>query len=141
MKGRWIMKGGWTKEKIAVLRAMWRDGQSGGTIAAALGCTRNAVLGKIRRLGLNRKIEEPPAPSVMSFSTCCQWIYGHPNGQATKYCGQPATKGTSWCPRHYERVFERTALVDEQRRRGLQHISTPAAQIVEKLRGQADGAD
>lgn len=43
---------GWTDERITALKQHWLDGLSGGQIAAALGITRNAVIGKIRRLGL-----------------------------------------------------------------------------------------
>lgn len=44
---------GWTYKRVELLKAMWRDGQSASTIAAALGNTsRNAVIGKAQRLGL-----------------------------------------------------------------------------------------
>ena len=44
----------WTDEKVAQLRELWRDGKSASQIAAVLsdGITRNAVLGKVARLGL-----------------------------------------------------------------------------------------
>lgn len=43
----------WTPERVALLTAMWSDGQSANAIAAALGGTsRNAVIGKAKRLGL-----------------------------------------------------------------------------------------
>lgn len=42
----------WPHGKSEALRRMWLDGGSSGAIAAALGVTRNAVLGRIRRMGL-----------------------------------------------------------------------------------------
>lgn len=42
----------WTSERVATLRALWVEGKSAREIAAQLGCTRNAVLGKLHRLGL-----------------------------------------------------------------------------------------
>ena len=47
----------WTEENVAKLRRLYDDGMSTGRIAAELGCpTRNAVIGKIHRLGLTREV-------------------------------------------------------------------------------------
>jgi len=44
----------WTTERIEVLTALWRDGRSASAIARELGgVTRNAVIGKVHRLGLS----------------------------------------------------------------------------------------
>lgn len=43
----------WTDERVAALRQMWADGNSAGMIARRLGLpSRNAVIGKVYRLGL-----------------------------------------------------------------------------------------
>ena len=42
----------WTEPRVETLRQMVNDGASCGLIADALGTTRNAVLGKKKRLGL-----------------------------------------------------------------------------------------
>jgi GcrA cell cycle regulator len=43
----------WTDDRVALLRRLWEDGQSASKIAAQLGgVTRNAVIGKVHRLGL-----------------------------------------------------------------------------------------
>jgi GcrA cell cycle regulator len=43
----------WTDDRIATLKQLWSDGMSASLIAATLGeVTRNAVIGKVRRLGL-----------------------------------------------------------------------------------------
>jgi GcrA cell cycle regulator len=47
----------WTDERTDVLKNRWADGISGGHIAAELGITRNAVIGKIHRLGLHRSMK------------------------------------------------------------------------------------
>jgi GcrA cell cycle regulator len=45
----------WTDERISVATTMWRDGKSAAQIAKHLEfCTRNAVIGKMNRLGLTR---------------------------------------------------------------------------------------
>lgn len=43
----------WTERRVAILRRMWAGGASASDIARALGgVTRNAVIGKVRKLGL-----------------------------------------------------------------------------------------
>ncbi|ORE92405.1 GcrA cell cycle regulator [Stappia sp. 22II-S9-Z10] len=52
----------WTDERIEVLRKMWADGMSASQIANSLGgVTRNAVIGKIHRLGLSGRVKAPQA--------------------------------------------------------------------------------
>jgi GcrA cell cycle regulator len=44
----------WTEERVELLRRLWLEGMSASRIAAELGgITRNAVIGKIHRLGLS----------------------------------------------------------------------------------------
>ena len=48
----------WTDERIKQLRQLWCEGQSASKIAEQLGgVTRNAVIGKIHRLGLSNRSE------------------------------------------------------------------------------------
>jgi GcrA cell cycle regulator len=45
---------GWTEERVALLKRMWTEGHSASQIAKELGhVTRNAVIGKVHRLGLS----------------------------------------------------------------------------------------
>lgn len=44
----------WTDERVEILKKLWQDGLSASQIAAELGgVTRNAVIGKVHRLGLS----------------------------------------------------------------------------------------
>lgn len=56
----------WTDERVETLTRMWGEGQSASQIAKELGgVTRNAVIGKVHRLGLsNRNTEEPAAAAA-----------------------------------------------------------------------------
>ncbi len=65
----------WTDERVELLKKMWNEGHSASTIAKELGgVTRNAVIGKVHRLGLSNRngaeAEEPakakaePAPAA-----------------------------------------------------------------------------
>ena len=53
----------WTDERVELLKKMWTEGQSASQIAKELGgVTRNAVIGKVHRLGLsNRATGATPA--------------------------------------------------------------------------------
>ncbi|MDB6176872.1 GcrA cell cycle regulator [Paracoccus sp. Z330] len=52
----------WTDERVETLKRMWSEGQSASAIAKELGgVTRNAVIGKVHRLGLSNRTEEAEA--------------------------------------------------------------------------------
>jgi len=45
----------WTEDRVGLLKKLWDEGISAGHIGLRMGCTRNAVLGKVDRLGLPRR--------------------------------------------------------------------------------------
>jgi GcrA cell cycle regulator len=57
---------GWTDERVESLKKLWQDGLSASQIAKQLGgVTRNAVIGKVHRLGLSgRAAPSKPARPV-----------------------------------------------------------------------------
>jgi GcrA cell cycle regulator len=55
---------GWTEERVELLKKLWADGLSASQIAAELGgITRNAVIGKVHRLGLSGRAKSPSSTS------------------------------------------------------------------------------
>lgn len=51
----------WTDERVELLKKMWGEGQSASQIAKELGgVTRNAVIGKVHRLGLSNRTSGAP---------------------------------------------------------------------------------
>jgi GcrA cell cycle regulator len=57
----------WTDERVSALKKLWAEGHSASQIAKQLGgVTRNAVIGKVHRLGLSgratpsRPVKRPP---------------------------------------------------------------------------------
>ncbi|MBE0413572.1 GcrA family cell cycle regulator [Yoonia sp.] len=59
----------WTDERVETLKKMWGEGQSASQIAKELGgVTRNAVIGKVHRLGLSNRAgttaSAAPAPKT-----------------------------------------------------------------------------
>jgi GcrA cell cycle regulator len=58
---------GWTDERVETLKKLWLDGLSASQIASFLGgVTRNAVIGKVHRLGLSGRAA-PSQPARPAF--------------------------------------------------------------------------
>ncbi len=58
---------GWTDERVSTLKKLWLDGLSASQIAKQLGgVTRNAVIGKVHRLGLSGRAA-PSQPARPTF--------------------------------------------------------------------------
>ena len=54
----------WTDERVELLKKLWADGLSASQIAARMGgVTRNAVIGKVHRLGLSGRAKASSAPA------------------------------------------------------------------------------
>ncbi|PWK59467.1 GcrA family cell cycle regulator [Roseicyclus mahoneyensis] len=55
----------WTDERVELLKKMWGEGQSASQIAKELGgVTRNAVIGKVHRLGLSNRTTGAPVAAA-----------------------------------------------------------------------------
>jgi len=55
----------WTDDRVATLTKMWGEGQSASQIAKELGgVTRNAVIGKVHRLGLSNRATTGAKPAA-----------------------------------------------------------------------------
>lgn len=62
--------GAWTEERVEQLKKLWSDGLSASQIAAELGnVTRNAVIGKVHRLGLSGRTKSAAQPAAPRNST------------------------------------------------------------------------
>src|SRR6187431_1517061 len=75
----------WTDERVEQLKKLWSDGLSASQIAAELGgITRNAVIGKVHRLGLSGRAKSPsssaPRPRKPRSSTMMRVPRAHIRG-------------------------------------------------------------
>jgi GcrA cell cycle regulator len=55
----------WTEERVEALKTLWTLGNTASEVSRRLGVTRNAVIGKVHRLGLGRRLA-PAAPRAMA---------------------------------------------------------------------------
>lgn len=59
----------WTPARCDLLTELWASGATARDVANVIGCTRNAVIGKRKRLGLARKERKTVKPRTGYFHT------------------------------------------------------------------------
>ncbi|RMF73585.1 MAG: global cell cycle regulator GcrA-like protein [Alphaproteobacteria bacterium] len=119
----------WTDEKIELLKKLWAKGLSASQIAKELGdgISRNAVIGKVHRLGLKsrpspvksrsgkgkttagrrRKTREKQVVRLLDLNDrMCKWPIGHPNEPDFHFCGKPVEPGFPYCTAHCDIAYQ-----------------------------------
>lgn len=103
----------WTAERIETLEALWADGLSASEIAKRFGTTRNAVIGKVHRLGLPgravttktakgpRALRRPPKRSKARF----------PFGEGQPSLESPPPEPLPYTPEPFIPLAERKSLM------------------------------
>ncbi len=103
------MSGEWTPERTAALIALWGEDLSTSEIGRRLGITKNAVIGKVHRLGLpqRRPSPKPREEDVVHYLRLdglshgmCSWPIGEPGDPQFHFCGEPAVEGKPYCRKH-----------------------------------------
>lgn len=124
----------WNDANVALLTKMWDEGKTAADIAEALGgITRNSVIGKANRLGLEKR----PSPikkakttkktvvedndsldddsdlmDAKSFSILdikegmCRWPVGDPQDEDFHFCGKKALEGCPYCDKHATEAYQ-----------------------------------
>ena len=94
----------WTPERIEQLTRLWEEGVTTAEIGRRIGVTKNAVIGKVHRIGLvPRVVTEKPAPrrNVFDFTgPVCMWPIGHPTEDDFHFCGGRPVPGKPYCSDH-----------------------------------------
>lgn len=110
----------WTPERISALIALWEEGLTTSVIGDRLGITKNAVVGKVHRLGLPKRqspIRKTPEKAVkprgevikldkLSAGMCC-WPDGEPGTEEFRFCGKPQMDDKPYCEDHCRRAYVR----------------------------------
>lgn len=123
----------WTPDRVKTLMALWAEGIPTLEIGRRLGVTKNAVVGKVHRLGLTKRQSPinatPRAPRVAKLpqpvrapsmvvparsdmvkmeeltSGMCNWPEGEPGEDSLRFCGQPSLEGKPYCAGHCARAY------------------------------------
>ena len=86
----------WTDERVELLKKMWTEGQSASQIAKELGgVTRNAVIGKVHRLGLSNRAGAGAAPSAPAASPAKPAAKEKPAAPAAPKAARPEPKAAA----------------------------------------------
>jgi GcrA cell cycle regulator len=113
------MQGRWDKITIARMIKLKEEGKSMKTIGKILGFTKNAVIGKLWRLGHSvRKPLRPdfltlgPAGKAMAATApnACLWPYGDPKKPSFHFCGAARVEGRPYCNEHMARAYVEVGL-------------------------------
>ena len=114
----------WTPKRVSALIALWNEGLSTSEIGNRLGVTKNAVVGKVHRLGLPKRgspIKQKPKPAVIIGLESlrpgmCSWPEGEPGTEEFHFCGESIVPGKPYCEEHCRRAYVKT-LKDGKRAR------------------------
>lgn len=121
----------WPAESVEQLRRLWNVEQlSASECAKQLAVSRNAVIGKARRLNLTRRAS-PIKRRKRVWSSflniirpACEYIFGEPRDG--KVCGQPCKPGTAYCEKHYAKT------------RGRKYVMSPEEVRIRSERAKAN---
>lgn len=110
----------WNEERVEQLKKLWSEGLSASQIAARLGeVTRNAVIGKVHRLGLaGRATVSRPKAMRPRKNAAVTARPGKRTGKLLRYTppgGVPQLAGTDGAMDVYTRTFEELVIPLEER--------------------------
>jgi GcrA cell cycle regulator len=104
----------WTPERVEQLKLLWEEGVTTAEIGRRIGVSgvsKNAVIGKVHRIGLTpRVIKEAPPPrrNVFDFTgPVCMWPLGHPTDADFHFCGGRPLAGKPYCEEHAAKAYLR----------------------------------
>ena len=123
----------WTEDRIAILTQHWSEGIATSEIGRRLGVTKNAVVGKVHRLGLPKrqspiqrkpaKKKKAPEPEIITMdklrNDMCAWPIGDPGLPGFHFCGAKSTEGKPYCEPHCEQAYVRNMKDDKRRAANL----------------------
>ena len=110
----------WTPQRTAALIALWEEGLTTSVMGQRLGVTKNAVVGKVHRLGLPKRASSPRAKppveekrntvklAALTASMCC-WPDGEPGTDDFHFCGEPVAPERPYCAAHCARAYVKSS--------------------------------
>ena len=93
----------WTPERVERLAELFALGLPTAEIGRRLGLTKNAVIGRLNRNAMTRRVAppKPPRRNVFEFAgPSCLWPHGHPSDANFRFCGARPLPGKPYCPEH-----------------------------------------
>jgi GcrA cell cycle regulator len=113
----------WNEDRLGNLKRLWAEGLSITQIGLEIGVSRNAVVGKVHRMGLPKRqspivrSDKPVEPkrrklSPLTFADwdrnkCC-WPIGDPRASDFHFCGDKIREGRPYCATHCAKAYTNT---------------------------------
>ncbi len=96
----------WSPAKTARMKALHYAGLSARQIGEDLHLSRNAVLGKIHRLGMSKPAALLVTPMSEPRPDSCQFPFGDPGDPDFHFCGKRRARlDTSYCQQHHDLCY------------------------------------
>ena len=119
----------WTPEKVALIERLIGDGMTFAKAAAQVGVSKNAAIGKARRMGFVRRddavltqmqLSHDGGRRLKEFSTLdqrlatinpfpepggCLYGVGDVGHAGFHFCGEQAKDGSPYCALHHSRIY------------------------------------
>lgn len=102
----------WTQEKIEQLKIHWKAGMSITDIGRKLAMSRNAVVGKAHRIGLEGRaspiLRRPVAATTAvapRIGPHCKWPFGDPRTDRFGFCDKASLPGKPYCASHCAQAY------------------------------------
>lgn len=114
----------WTEDRLTDLTRLWGEGLSITQIGLALGVSRNAVVGKVHRMGLPKRqspivksdkprVAKPPIQRRRTVPlsleqwdrNTCSWPIGDPKTESFSFCGDHVEPGRPYCSVHCAKAY------------------------------------
>ena len=114
----------WTAKRVGALIAFWNEGLTASEIGRRLSVTKNAVVGKVHRIGLQkraspitRKVQRAEVIKLENLKFgMCSWPEGDPGTDVFQFCGKPVAPDKPYCPEHCDKAYV-TIVRDRNRKR------------------------
>jgi GcrA cell cycle regulator len=117
----------WTAAEETLIERLWKEGHSASKIGKRLGRTKNMIVGKANRMGLEARrspiigsqkprqprpvrLKAPPpsriGPVFARIGSCC-WPIGEVRSPQFRFCSSPAViLGKPYCAEHCARAYQ-----------------------------------
>jgi GcrA cell cycle regulator len=92
----------WTAERVEALKTLWTEGNTASEVSRRLGVTRNAVIGKVHRLGMGGRLAAAAPRAIAAQTPRRTRARSNPNGTHFNRSGA-ATPAAPSRPKFVER--------------------------------------
>ncbi len=110
----------WTEDRVEELKKLWEQEISTAEIGKILGVTKNSVVGKAHRLGLEKRqspikrkegttkttTKKKEVITILNLKrNMCAWSFSDPDKDDFHFCGKEIVPGKPYCLKHCQEAY------------------------------------